>query len=107
MGYYKPTHTALLLKDALEKHGLRVLAELNDGFKRIDLALPAAHLNIEVDGIQHLTNPDQIEADIDRADYSRDRGYNTIHVPNELVYGDLPRIARAIAAVAHRRIEAT
>ncbi len=59
-----PTKEALLLKHALEQKGIRVLKELDDGHKTIDLAIPKAKLNIEVDGIQHLTDPNQIVADL-------------------------------------------
>jgi len=101
---HKSTHTAVLLKEALERRGLRVLSEVNDGHKRIDLGIPDAHINIEVDGIQHLTNPRQILSDLKREHYSDLLGYDTIHVPNELVYEDLERIAEAIAEAARTRM---
>ncbi len=51
--FRKPTKEALLLKDALEKLGIRVLIEVPDGHKHIDLGLPDARINVEVDGDHH------------------------------------------------------
>ena len=42
------------------------MVELHDGHKHIDLTIPKAKINVEVDGIQHLTNADQIVADLSR-----------------------------------------
>ncbi len=69
-GFRTPTKEAADLKNELEKHGVKVYVELSDGHKHIDLALPEAKLNIEVDGIHHLTNPRQIVADLARGYYS-------------------------------------
>lgn len=101
----KPSYHTSKLKDALEGHGLRVLVEVGDGHKHIDLAIPDAHINIEVDGPQHLTNPNQILSDIDRAHYSDLEGYSTIHIPNALIDMNLPDIASAIAKAAKVRAE--
>lgn len=100
----QPTSEALALKLALERHGMRVLAEVDDGHKHIDLAIPDARINIEVDGNQHLTDPYQILADLKRGHYSDRLGYDTIHVPNLLIHSELERIAQAIAKTAEMRI---
>src|SRR5689334_3065616 len=83
--YKQPTKEAIALKEALEKLGIRVLAEVDDGHKHIDLAIPSARINIEVDGGYHLTNPYQILADLKRSHYSDDLGYDTIHISNEAI----------------------
>ncbi|MDQ5886407.1 MAG: hypothetical protein QG628_804, partial [Patescibacteria group bacterium] len=62
--FRNPTKEADDLKRALEGKGVRVLVELHDGHKHIDLAIPKARINVEVDGIQHLTNPQQILSDL-------------------------------------------
>jgi very-short-patch-repair endonuclease len=98
-----PTREALLLKDALEDKGITVYKELHDGFKTIDLALPKAKINIEVDGIQHLTNPKQILADLERGYYSHKNGYDTMHIPNEMIRLHLPEISTALAEAAKTR----
>ncbi|MCR4274780.1 MAG: hypothetical protein NUW02_01895 [Candidatus Campbellbacteria bacterium] len=95
--YRAPTKEAGDLKDALEKQGVRVLVELHDGYKHIDLAIPKAKINVEVDGIQHLTNPHQILADLGRGYYSHKSGYNTMHIPNEMIRLHLKEISEALA----------
>jgi very-short-patch-repair endonuclease len=98
-----PTKEALALKTALESHGILVYKELHDGYKTIDLALPKAKLNIEVDGIQHLTDPKQILSDLGRGYYSHKNGYDTIHIPNEMLRVHLPEISTALAEAAKTR----
>src|SRR4051812_8870027 len=83
--YRTPTKEAADLKEALESKGVRVLVELHDGHKTIDLAIPKAKINVEVDGLQHLTDPEQIVSDLSRGYYSHKNGYDTIHIPNEMV----------------------
>jgi very-short-patch-repair endonuclease len=96
-GFKTPTKEATSLREELIKRGVRVYVELNDGFKHIDLALPGAKLNVEVDGIQHLTNPHQIVTDLARGYYSNKLGYNTMHIPNEMIRLHLQEIADALA----------
>jgi very-short-patch-repair endonuclease len=93
----KPTPEADLLKKALEDRGVKVYVELHDGFKTIDLALPRSKINIEVDGIQHLTSPKQILSDLGRGYYSHKNGYDTMHIQNEMIRSHLEEIADALA----------
>jgi very-short-patch-repair endonuclease len=101
--YKKSTPEAETLRYALEKLGIRVLTELHDGRKSIDLAIPDARINIEVDGRQHFTKPDQILSDLERMHHSVHLGYDTIHIPNEFINSDLERIAGALARAAKIR----
>lgn len=101
--YRTPTKEAADLKDAIEKEGVRVLVELHDGHKHIDLALPTAKLNVEVDGIQHLTDPQQIVTDLSRGYYSHKNGYDTMHIPNEMIRLHLNEISKALAEAAKIR----
>jgi very-short-patch-repair endonuclease len=101
--YRNPTKEATDLKQALEEKGVRVLVELHDGHKHIDLAIPKAKLNIEVDGIQHLTDPNQIVSDLSRGYYSHKNGYDTMHVPNEMVRLHKDEIASALAEASKIR----
>jgi len=103
--YKKPTKEAQDLKTALEKLGLRVLAEVDDGHKHIDLTLPDARINIEVDGGQHLTDPYQILSDLKRTHYSDDLGYDTVHIPNQILHSNLGGVASALAEAGALRIE--
>ena len=101
--YRTPTKEASDLKDAIEKHGVRVLVELHDGHKHIDLTIPKAKLNVEVDGIHHLTNPTQIVADLSRGYYSHKNGFDTMHIPNEMVRLHLEEISQALAEASKIR----
>ena len=98
-----PTKEACDLKEALEKKGIRVYKELHDGYKHIDLAIPKAKINIEVDGIQHLTNPNQILSDLNRGYYSHKNGYDTMHIPNEMIHSHLKEISEALAEASKIR----
>jgi very-short-patch-repair endonuclease len=101
--YRTPTKEATDLKEALEKKGVRVLVELHDGHKHIDLTIPKAKINVEVDGIQHLTNPDQIVADLSRGYYSHKNGFDTMHISNEMVRLHLGEISNALAEASKIR----
>lgn len=101
--YRAPTKEAADLKSEIEKHGVRVLVELHDGHKHIDLTIPKAKLNVEVDGIQHLTNPNQIVTDLSRGYYSHKNGFDTMHIPNEMVRLHLGEISSALAEASKMR----
>ena len=96
----KSTPEATKLKEALEGLGIRILSEHWDGHKHIDLSIPDAHINIEIDGPKHLTDPYQILADLNRSHYSDDLGYHTLHIHNEEINTNLEKIAVAIAEAA-------
>lgn len=99
----RPTKEATSLKKELELRGVRVYTELDDGYKHIDLAIPKAKINVEIDGIQHLTNPKQILADLSRGYYSHRSGYDTMHIQNEILRSHLNEIADALAEASKVR----
>ncbi len=101
--YKEPTQEENDLKKALEDLGVRVLSQVPDGHKHIDLAIPSGKINIEVDGLKHLTNAKQIVEDLLRSHYSDDLGYFTIHIPNDYIHSDLEKIAKALAEAAKIR----
>lgn len=101
--YRVPTPEARALKEALEKLDVKVYEELDTGHMHIDLAIPKAKINVEVDGIQHLTNPHQILADLNRGYYSNKKGYNTMHIPNEMIRKHLEEISTALAEASKIR----
>lgn len=104
INHYKfSTKEASDLKGALEKRGINVYSEVHDGYKHIDLAIPRAKINIEVDGIQHLTDPSQILADLGRGYYSHKNGFDTMHIPNEMIHKHLNTIADALAEASKIR----
>ena len=100
-----PTFYAKKLREYLQKLGLKVDEEVFDGYKHIDLSIDAAKLDIEVDGVQHLTDSQQIITDFNRSKFSREDGYETIHVHNRDLKSDIGAIASAIAEVSAIREE--
>lgn len=103
--FRRPTKYAGLLRKTLQKLGIRVLTEVNDGHKSIDLTIPSAKLDIEVDGNQHLTDASQIVRDLKRSHYSDREGYDTIHIPNAELKENLGGIASAVAEASKIREE--
>lgn len=97
------TPQAKALHIALESRGIKCELEKWDGYKHIDIAIPWARINIEIDGIQHYTDPKQIESDYYRSYYSVKKGFKTIRYPNFVIDKYLDRVADGIAKVA--RIE--
>lgn len=70
---------------ALQGQGVKALIDFWDGYKHIDIAIPEAKLNIEVDGVQHNKNPKQALSDLMRTYYSFKKGYFTLRIPNSLI----------------------
>lgn len=98
-----PTKQAAALITALENRGLKVEAEHWDGHKTVDIYLPEASLYIEVDGLQHYTEPKQFMADLLRDHYSDDDKFLTKHISNQLIETHLEEIADAVTQVAKLR----
>lgn len=76
------TFEAIDLYFALRKRGVPAKLEKFDGYKTIDIAIPEAKVNIEVDGAQHNFNARQALADLKRTYYSFKKGYLTLRIPN-------------------------
>jgi very-short-patch-repair endonuclease len=89
---------------ALLARGIPARLEHSDGHKHVDIGVPEAKLYIEVDGLRHLTDAEQLLRDIARDHYSDDEGNATIHVPNEFIESHLDEVADAIAQVAKKRM---
>lgn len=100
---YVFTVEARQLNDALVKRGLVTSTEHWDGHKHIDIAIPNAHIFIEVDGLHHFTDPMQIERDFKRDHFSDGDDYDTIHVPNTIVQHHCDEVADAIQKVVAGR----
>ena len=76
------------LYDALLAEGFTrreiTLNKKADG-KHVDISVPSAMLNIEIDGLHHQRDPKQAFVDIQRTYYSFKKGWLTIRIPNPLV----------------------
>jgi hypothetical protein len=97
------TPQAKKLKVALEKNGLYVIPEYNDGYKTVDIFIPEAKIAIEVDGLQHVSYPKQIIADFKREHYSNLNNIDTLHLANIVVDEHLDKIANAIVEIVKER----
>ncbi|MFA5022509.1 MAG: DUF559 domain-containing protein [Patescibacteria group bacterium] len=99
------TNEARALYKALKMRQINCILEHWDGHKHTDICIPGAKIYIEVDGMAHYTNARQIKTDFIRDHYSDDNGFDTIRIPNELVFANLNKIANAIAKVVEPRVK--
>lgn len=83
--------------------GIDAKLEYNDGHKTVDIALLDSRIFIEVDGLHHSTNPDQILRDFKRGHYSDIDGFDTFYVTNHTIENHLNEVARALTQIANRR----
>jgi very-short-patch-repair endonuclease len=101
----EPTPQARRLHEALKERGIFNKLEPFDGYKHVDISIPWAKLNIEIDGKYHLTFPEHLFRDLQRDACSHNDGIDTIRIPNLYVDSDLDGIANSIAVVARKRHE--
>ncbi len=94
-----PTEQTAKLADALRARNVRIAVEHWDGHKHIDIFVPDARLYIEVDGLQHFVDPDQILTDLRRDHFSDGDDFSTLRITNQLIDTHLDEIADAIAGV--------
>jgi hypothetical protein len=94
-----PTPEVIKLSDELKRHNIFCDVEHGDGFKHIDIRVPIAHLDLEIDGSQHWTEFNQIISDLDRSYYSDRDGYRTFHIPNWIVNNRLEELVNALLVV--------
>jgi len=100
----EPTPQAEKLYNALMGKKVVCRREPFDGKKHVDIAIPGALIDIEVDGWHHWTNPEQIMADYKRSFWSLVKFWKvTLHVPNYIIDNDVESVADAISAVAKKR----
>lgn len=100
MTFNTPTKQTTALTEALRVRGIRVETEYWDGHKHIDVYLPDARIFVEVDGLQHYTNPKQILADFKRDHFSDGDDVPTLRLTNQLIETHLEEIADAITKIA-------
>jgi len=102
-----PTPQAQSLYNALKSRQIHCILEAWDDHKHIDISIPWAKIDIEVDGLQHYTDPEQIKSDFRRSYYSTtDDDYDTFHVPNTVIEQHLDQVADALAVVARSHYKA-
>lgn len=79
------TFASMSLYFALKERGVPAQLEKFDGYKHIDIAIPQAKVNIEVDGGHHNYNNRQALSDLKRTYHSFLKGYLTLRIPNSLI----------------------
>ena len=101
----KITPEAKELYKELKRQGIGECSlEFFDGFKSVDLCIPWAGLDLEIDGKHHLLDPKQLFTDIKRAHYSKENdNYETIHIPNNLINDNIKELAATIIKVSKNR----
>ena len=99
----EPTPQAKRLHEALNERDIRNELEFYDGHKHVDISIPWAKLNLEIDGKYHLTDPEHLFRDLERDSYSHLDGIDTVRIPNLYVESNLDEIANSIAEVAKKR----
>jgi very-short-patch-repair endonuclease len=97
--------TSLLLAEKLKAKDIYLETEKFDGYKHIDIVIPKALLNIEVDGKQHFTDSSQIIRDLDRQYYSNRGGFATFHISNIVLDNYFDEVVLALVEVSKKRIE--
>ena len=99
----KITQQARLLYEALCKKGVNAVLEYSDGHKTVDIAILPAHLYIEVDGLRHFTNPEQIIRDFKRNHYSDGDDFSTFYVTNQIIDKYLNQVVDALVRVVETK----
>lgn len=94
--YSTATDEAIDLYFALRQREVPAKLEKSDGFKTIDIAIPHAKVNIEVDGGHHNYSARQAMSDLKRILHSFKKGYYTLHIPNSLVKYNIDEAADLI-----------
>ena len=97
------TPQAIKLSEALRQRGIHNELEHSDGFKHVDIQIPWAKLNVEVDGKYHIASPEHLYRDLLRDAYSHRDGVWTIRIRNSDVDYNLDKVADNIAEVARKR----
>jgi hypothetical protein len=97
------TPQTIKLATALKEKGITSELEAFEGDKHVAIAVPEAKLYLEVDGKNHLTDPERLFRDLQRDACSHDEGIDTIHIPDIYVDISLDEIADAIAEVTRKR----
>ena len=87
----------LLLKKVISQDLLKL--EKFDGFKTIDIAIPKAKINIEIDGSQHNLSSKQALSDLQRTYFSFRKGYFTLRIPNSLIKEHINQTAGMIVVM--------
>src|SRR3989344_663063 len=94
-----PTPQVKKLNEVLKQKGVKTDLEHWDHHKHIDIAILNSKIYIEVDGLSHYVNPEQIKRDFKRDHFSDGDDFRTIHITNQLIDTHVDEIAEAISEI--------
>lgn len=95
---------ATKLWQALKDKGVDAVLEYYDGHKTVDIAILSSRIYIEVDGLHHFTEAEQIIRDFKRAHYSDGDDFNTFYVTNQIIELYLEDVVKALVEVVALRM---
>lgn len=95
----EPTYYAKLLAEELRKRGILLKMEYYDNHKSVDIFIPSAKLDIEIDGSHHNSSSQQAITDLKRTKYSLREGRITIRIPNSAIYQNISEVADNILEI--------
>ena len=93
------TPEARKLYNALKRERVPAYLEKWDGYKHIDIAIPEAMINIEIDGCHHNLHSNQALADLKRTYHSFKKGYFTLRIPNSLIREHLNEVVDLVIEI--------
>ena len=91
------------LFEVLTEKGIKARLEYTDGHKHVDIAILSARMFIEVDGMQHFMDSEQILRDFKRDHFSDGDDFATFRIPNIVLEHQLEEVAQAIVEVVKQR----
>ena len=98
-----PSEQSTKLFDALRKRGVDAQIEYSDGHKHVDIAILSSRMYIEVDGLNHFIDPEQIIRDFKRNHYSDGDDFSTFYVTNQILDKYLEEVADALEKVVKEK----
>lgn len=100
---HKPSKQAQRLYEALKIRGIDCIPEYSDGHKHVDIAVLKAKLYIEVDGLNHFIDPEQINRDLKRSHFTDGDDFRTFYVTNQILKYYLNQVVEALVIVIESR----
>lgn len=97
------TKQAKQLYDALCGKGIKAELEYSDGHKTVDIAILDSRIYIEVDGLNHFIDPEQIVRDFKRSHFSDGDDYSTFYVTNQIIDNYLDEVVNALIKVVEMK----
>ncbi len=99
------TKQARMLYDALISKGIIAQLEYSDGHKTVDIAILKPKIYIEVDGLNHFTDAEQIIRDFKRSHFSDGDDFSTFYVTNQIIDNHLEEVVNALVEVVRLKIK--